>query len=298
MSPPEGGKKTGGDAGVGPNRGAVISTRAAVPECVQAAMQVSNVQSSRPQGKGLSPGGVKAPHGVHSSGQLGKRKDGSVALQWVSTVKTDAQNQVPLGPSGKRICWADWCWVRCDRGSCPCHHVDSEEELNELLPEGKFPLAVWALSCEHMGLRSVFPHMGDMFEAQLWLRAILASLYKLKGKIGDCGSIGQVVRPVQVRLSMGEDVVGYKGPEHPQGRDVSQLGSIQLNACAAWMWTIVDWGEDYGAVVTACVSLVGSSILRREPGELEQLALQFTENVAQRGYQLQVGLCSRRCGDS
>ena len=281
MSPPEGGKKTGGDAGVGPNRGAVISTRAAVPECVQAAMQVSNVQSSGPQGKGLSPGGVKAPHGVHSSGQLGKRKDGSVALQWVSTVKTDAQNQVPLGPSGKRICWADWCWVRCDRGSCPCHHVDSEEELNELLPEGKFPLAVWALSCEHMGLRSVFPHMGDMFEAQLWLRAILTSLYKLKGKIGDCGSIGQVVRPVQVRLSMGEDVVGYEGPEHPQGRDVSQLGSIQLNACAAWMWTIVDWGEDYGAVVTACVSLVGSSILRREPGELEQRALQFTENVAQ-----------------
>ena len=150
MSPPEGVKKTGCDAGVGPNRGAVISTRAAVPECVQAAMQVSNVQSSRPQGKGLSPGGVKAPHGVHSSGQLGKRKDGSVALQWVSTVKTDAQNQVPLGPSGKRICWADWCWVRCDRGSCPCHRVESEEELSELLPEGKFPLAVWALSREHM----------------------------------------------------------------------------------------------------------------------------------------------------
>ena len=149
--------------------------------------------------------------------------------------KTDAQNQVPLGPSVKMIGWADWCWVRCDRGSCPCHHVESEEELNELRPEGKFPLAVWALSCEHMGLRSVFLHMGDMFEAQLWLRAILASLYKLKGKVGDCGSVGQVVRPVQVRLSMGEDVVGYEDPEHPQGRAVSQLGSIQLNACAAWM---------------------------------------------------------------
>ena len=139
-------------------------------------MEVSSSHNSRPLSKELSPSGVRAPHGKQSSGQLGKRKDGSVALQWVSTVKTDAQNQVPLAPSGKRICWADWCWVRCGRNSCPCHHVDSEEELRELLPDGKFPLAVWALSCEHMGLRSAFSHMGDMFEDQLWLRAILASM--------------------------------------------------------------------------------------------------------------------------
>ena len=112
-------------------------------EHVQAAMEVSSSQNSGPLGV-LSPGGVKAlkRHGEQSSGQLGKRKDGSAALQWMSTVKTDAQNQVPLAPSGKRVCWADWCWVRCDRGSCPCHHVDSEEELRELLPDGGFLLAV------------------------------------------------------------------------------------------------------------------------------------------------------------
>ena len=242
-------------------------------------MGVLSSRNSKPPGGALSPSGMRAPHGEQSSGQLGKRKDGSVALQWVSTVKTDCQNQVPLAPSGKRICWADWCWVRCDRGSCPCHHVDSEEELRELLPNGEFPLAVWALSCEHMGLRSAFPHMGDMFEAQLWLRAILASLYKLKGQLSGCGGRGPSVRPVQVRLSMGEDVASYAGQEHPQRRAVSQLGSIQLNACASWLWTIVDWGENYEGVVTACVSLVGSSVLRRAPRELEQRALQFTQEV-------------------
>ena len=68
---------------------------------------------------------------------------------------------------------------------------------------------------------------------------------------------------------MGEDVASYAGPEHPQRRSFSQIGSIQLNACVSWLWTIVDWGEDYDGVVTACVLLVGSSIL-------EQRALQFT----------------------
>ena len=232
------------------------------------------------QGEALSPGGVKAPHGEHSSGQLARRLDGSVALQWVSTVKTDSQSQVPVGPSGKRVCWQDWCWVRCDRASCPCHHVDTEEELSELLPDGKWPIAVWALSCEHMGLRSIFPHMGDMFQAQLWLRAILASMYKLTGTMGKCGA-SSVVHPVRVQWSMGDDVGKYDGPVHPQGREVTQLGSIQLAQPASWLWTIVDWGENYGSVVTACVSLVGSSILRKEPQELEQLALQFTTEVAQ-----------------
>ena len=60
------------------------------------------------------------------------------------------------------------------------------------------------------------------------------------------GSIGWLwwscppVRSVQVQLSMGEHVASYVGPEHPQKRAVSQLGSIQLNACASWLWTIVD----------------------------------------------------------
>ena len=70
-------------------------------------------------------------------------------------------------------------------------------------------LAVWALSCEHMGLRSAFPHMGDMFEAQLWLRAILASMHKLKGQLSGCGGRGPSVRPVQVQLSMGEDIASF-----------------------------------------------------------------------------------------
>jgi hypothetical protein len=81
---------------------------------------------------------------------------------------------------------------------------------------------------------------------------------------------------------MGEHVASYAGPEYPQKRAVSQLGSILLNACASWLWTIVDWGENYNEVVTACVSLVGSSILRRVPQELEQRALHFTEEVDQR----------------
>ena len=97
-----------------------------------------------------------------------------------------------------------------------------------------------------------------------------------------CGGRGPPVRPVQVQLSMGEDIAAYAGQEHPQKRAVSQLGSIQLNACASWLWTIVDWGENYDEVVTACVSLVGSSILRRPPQELEQHALRFTEEVDQR----------------
>ena len=93
--------------------------------------------------------------------------------------------------------------------------MDSEEELCELLPDGKFPLAVWALSCEHMGLRSVFPHMGDTFEAQLWMKAILSSMYKLKGQLGGCDGRGPPMRLVQVQLSMGEYAASYAGPEHP-----------------------------------------------------------------------------------
>ena len=38
-------------------------------------------------------------------------------------------------------------------------------------------------------------------------------------------------------------------------------------------------GGDYDKVVTACVSLVGSSVLRKDPRGLEQRALQFTEGV-------------------
>ena len=145
MSPPKDGINTGVDAEAGPGRGAVISSRATMPESVQAAMEVSSSHNSGPLSKALSPSGVRALHGEQSSGQLGKRKDGPMALQWVSTVKTDAQNQVPLAISGKRICWADWCWVRCDRSNCPCHHVYSEEELREILPDDQFPLTVWAL---------------------------------------------------------------------------------------------------------------------------------------------------------
>jgi hypothetical protein len=130
-----------------------------------------------------------------------------------------------------------------------------------------------------MGLRSAFLHMGDMFEAQLWLRAILASMYKLKGQLGGYGGRGPQVRPVQVQLSMGEDVASYAGQEHPQKRTVSQLGSIQLNSCASWLRTIVDWGESYDDVGTACVSLMGSSVLKKAPRELEKCALQFTQEV-------------------
>ena len=248
-----------------------------MPESVQATVEVSSSRNSGPLSKVLSPSSVRAPHGEQLSGQLGNRKGGSVALQWVSTVKPAAQNQVSLAPSGKRICWTDWDWVHCDRSSCPCHHVDYEEELCELLPDGKFPLAVWALSCERMGLRSTFPHTGDTFEAQLWLRAILSSMYKLKGQLGGCGGRGPPIRPVQVQLSMGEDVASYAGLEHPQRRPDSQL-----NACVSWLWTIVNWGEDHDGAVTAFVSLVGSSILKEAPQELEQRALQFTEEVDQK----------------
>ena len=80
-----------------------MSSRAAGPEHVQATMKVSSSHNSRPMSRVMSPGGVRAPHGEQSSGQLGKRTDGSVALQLVSTMKTDAQNQVPLAPSGKRV---------------------------------------------------------------------------------------------------------------------------------------------------------------------------------------------------
>ena len=100
--------------------------------------------------------------------------------------------------------------------------MDSKEELRELLPDGKFPLAVCALSCEHMA----FSPMGDLFEAQLWLKAILASMYKLKGHLGCCGGRGPPVQHVQVQLSMGEDIASCAGPEHPEKREVSQLGSI------------------------------------------------------------------------
>jgi hypothetical protein len=89
LSPPEGGINTGVDAGVGPGRGAVVSSRAAVPESVQAAMGASSGQNSGPLSIVLSPSGIRAPHGEQSSGQLGKRKDGSVALQWVSTIADD-----------------------------------------------------------------------------------------------------------------------------------------------------------------------------------------------------------------
>ena len=43
----------------------------------------------------------------------------------------------------------------------------------------------------------------------------------------------------------------------------------------------MDWGEEYDRVVTACVSLVGSSILRKGPRVLEQRALRFAEEAEQ-----------------
>ena len=63
---------------------------------------------------------------------------------------------------------------------------------------------------------------------------------------------------------------------------LAQSSSLARNARVSWLWTIVDWGEDYDGIVTACVSLVGSSVLKKAPQELEQRALQFTEEVDQK----------------
>ena len=41
----------------------------------------------------------------------------------------------------------------------------------------------------------------------------------------------------------------------------------------------MDWDEGYDRVVTACVSLVGSSILKKGPRELEQRTLRSKEEA-------------------
>jgi hypothetical protein len=77
--------------------------------------------------------GMKPPHGKHSSGELGRRKDGSVALQWVTSTKTDSLSKVHQTPDGRDICWAQWCHVPCDKSSCPDWHAETFEELQAAL---------------------------------------------------------------------------------------------------------------------------------------------------------------------
>ena len=78
-------------------------------DAVQSA-SARQVDADRARLTTVEPGcGVKPPHGKHSSGQLCRRKDGSVALQWVTSTKTDVLSKVPRTPDGRDICWANWC---------------------------------------------------------------------------------------------------------------------------------------------------------------------------------------------
>lgn len=100
----------------------------------------------------------------------------------------------------------------------------------------------------------------------------------------DSERLHNIADVLQVRLMWHKDVVLYEGPKHHEGRAVKRLGSLELNALK---FNIVDWGENYDEVASvhrrdsACVSLVGSSVLGKYPRELEQRALQFTEGVKQ-----------------
>jgi hypothetical protein len=104
----------------------------------------------------------------------------------------------------------------------------------------------------------------------------------------DSERLHNIADVLQVRLMWHGKRVLYEGPKHHEGRAVDRLGKIELNASdLCGNFTIVDWGENYDEVAsvhrrdTACVSLVGSSVLGKCPRELEQRALQFTEGVKQ-----------------
>ena len=178
--------------------------------------------------------GVTPPHGKHSSGQLCRRKDGSVALQWVTSTKTDYLSKVPRTPDGRDICWAQWCHVPCDKSSCPDWHAETFEELQAALviagrDDGDFPAEVQALACERMGLRHKQAHMRDLVVAQVWLRAMLAQLYVASGqdeRISGCGA----VTPLQVSMAIGSDVQSYVGPAHVMGVALVQYGQIALDS--------------------------------------------------------------------
>ena len=109
-------RAAGGATGVG----GVVATPSAV---VASAALYGGGSDSRAAGvvtvESTAGCGVKPPHGKHSSGQLCRRKDGSVALQWVTSTKTDALSKVPRTPDGRDICWADWCHIRCEKDKCP-----------------------------------------------------------------------------------------------------------------------------------------------------------------------------------
>ena len=169
----------------------------------------------------------------------------------------------------------------CDRLSClHWHGPEDPKALTKLVSEG-FSLGVCALACEWLGLKDRFPglkrfpNMGDLFQAQLWLRAVSASGYRLSGSMRGRGGA-----PVQVQFSISSaEVTKYTGPPHPEGVAVSQFGSIWLVG-SEWLWSVIDWGEKYSATVTSCVSLVGSGALGRRPRELEERALQFVAQVS------------------
>ena len=251
-----------------------------MPENVVVAVQQALVGCVQEPASGLDMLGVKQPTGENSSSQVCLRKDGSVQLQWAPGTKTAALAQVPVGPDGRRVCWAEWCWVPCDRLSCPHWHGSEDPEgLAKIVPDG-FSLGVCALACERLGLKDRFPglkrfpNMGDLFQAQLWLRAVLASSYRLSGSMPGCGGA-----PVQVQFSISSaEVAKYTGSPHPEGVAVSQFGSIGL-VSSEWLWSVIDWGEKYLATETACVSLVGSAALGQRPRELEERALQFAAQV-------------------
>jgi hypothetical protein len=143
-------------------------------------------------------------------------------------------------------------------------------------------LAVQALACEYMGLKGLHPHMGDVFRAQLWLRAIMATLHVLSGKsdrvLNGCGA-----RPITVHVGFGL-LSGYVGLPHPAGGQLVGYGGIRLGDGPEI--PILDWGEEVvegGKVVAAeaCVSLVGSAVVGTGvlPGEMEVKALEVVRGL-------------------
>ena len=89
--------------------------------------------------------------------------------------------------------------------------------------------------------------VGSEFAGRIGAGSGVTERVELTGTMGKCGA-SSVVHPVRVQWSMGDYVSKYDGPVHPQGREVTQLGSIQLVQPASWLWTIVDWGENYGSM--------------------------------------------------
>ena len=104
LSPPEGGRTTGGDSVSRPARGAVKNTRRAVLANVLVAVQQALAGCVQEPASGSEVLGVKHPTGENSSGQTCLRKYGSVQLQWAPCTKTAALAQVPVGPDGRRVC--------------------------------------------------------------------------------------------------------------------------------------------------------------------------------------------------